>query len=148
MNYAFFSSISFNLKSLILFYHSLFRIGCSKSQINLPSELGSRSMTSLNKESRYERRDPILKSVHFSTHIKAMTPQAKGRVERLFQKLQDRWIVELRLRGIDSLETADQVLPELVKAHNEQFAVLPRDSESAFVPPGTRAVFGAYSLLS
>ena len=68
------------------------------------------------------------------THLKAMTPQAKGRVERLFQTLQDRWIVELRLRGIDSLEAANQVLPELVKAHNEQFAVAPRETVSAFVP--------------
>lgn len=68
------------------------------------------------------------------THIKALTPQAKGRIERLFQTLQDRWIVELRLRGIDTIEAANKVLPDLVKAHNEQFAVEPRDTESAFVP--------------
>jgi hypothetical protein len=68
------------------------------------------------------------------THIKALTPQAKGRIERLFQTLQDRWIVELRLRGIDTIEEANTVLPELIKAHNEQFAVEPRDPESAFVP--------------
>nr|WP_257788070.1 ISNCY family transposase [Novibacillus thermophilus] len=51
------------------------------------------------------------------THIKAFTPQAKGRVERLFQTLQDRWIPELRLRGIDTIETANKVLPELTQAH-------------------------------
>ena len=70
------------------------------------------------------------------THIKAFTPQAKGRVERLFQTLQDRWIPELRLRGIDTIEAANKVLPELIQAHNEKFAVEPRDSESAFVPLG------------
>jgi hypothetical protein len=68
------------------------------------------------------------------THIKAMTPQAKGRIERLFQTLQDRWVVELRLRGIQTLEEANQVLPELVKEHNEKFAVAPLEPESAFVP--------------
>lgn len=68
------------------------------------------------------------------THIKAMTPQAKGRIERLFQTLQDRWMVELRIRGINTIEEANRVLPELVNEHNEQFAVEPRDAESAFVP--------------
>ena len=68
------------------------------------------------------------------THIKAMTPQAKGRIERLFQTLQDRWVVELRLRGIQTLEEANQVLPELIKEHNEKFAVAPLEPESAFVP--------------
>lgn len=68
------------------------------------------------------------------THIKAMTPQAKGRIERLFQTLQDRWVVELSLRGIQTLEEANQVLPELIKEHNEKFAVAPLEPESAFVP--------------
>ncbi|WP_276643701.1 ISNCY family transposase [Caldibacillus debilis] len=68
------------------------------------------------------------------THIKAMTPQAKGRIERLFQTLQDRWIVELRLRGIQTQEKANQVLPELIKEHNEKFAVAPLEPENAFVP--------------
>ena len=68
------------------------------------------------------------------THIKATTPQAKGRIERLFQTLQDRWVVEFRLRGIDTIQEANQVLPELIQAHNAQFAVEPKDPESAFVP--------------
>ncbi|HET7588932.1 MAG TPA: ISNCY family transposase, partial [Solirubrobacterales bacterium] len=68
------------------------------------------------------------------THIKAMTPQAKGRIERLFQTLQDRWMVELRIRDIHTIEEANKVLPELVNEHNEQFAVEPRDAERAFVP--------------
>lgn len=70
------------------------------------------------------------------THIKALSPQAKGRIERLFGTLQDRWMVELRLRNINSIEEANQVLPELVRRHNQVFAVQPADPESAFVPLG------------
>lgn len=68
------------------------------------------------------------------THIKAMTPQAKGRVERLFQTLQDRWVIELRLRGIHTIDEANKVLPELLDEHNQQFAVEPREAERAYVP--------------
>lgn len=68
------------------------------------------------------------------THIKAMTPQAKGRIERLFQTLQDHWVVELRIRGVRSIEEANKIIPELVDEHNRQFAVEPQEAESAFVP--------------
>ena len=44
------------------------------------------------------------------------------------------YAVELRLRGIQTLEEANQVLPELIKEHNEKFAVAPLEPESAFVP--------------
>lgn len=68
------------------------------------------------------------------THIKALSPQAKGRIERLFETLQDRWVVELRLRHVNTIEEANQVLPDLIEKHNQQFAVKPEDPESAFVP--------------
>ena len=74
------------------------------------------------------------------THIKAFTPQAKGRVERLFQTLQDPLCIpELRLRGIDTIEAANKVLPELIQAHNEKFAVEPRDSEKCVSSPWVKA---------
>jgi transposase len=68
------------------------------------------------------------------THIKATTPQTKGRIERLFQTLQDRWVVELRIRGVNTLEGANKILPELIEDHNQKFAVEPQEPESAFVP--------------
>lgn len=67
-------------------------------------------------------------------HIQAYTPQAKGRVERLFETLQDRWVIELRLRGVRTIEEANAVLPELVEEYNARFAVEPADPHSAFVP--------------
>lgn len=59
--------------------------------------------------------------------IHAHSPQAKGRVERLFQTLQDRLIKELRLNRISDLETANQFLTEkFIPAFNAKFAVEPR----------------------
>ena len=69
-----------------------------------------------------------------TAHIKALTPQAKGRIERLFQTLQDRWIVDLRIRGVCTIEEANKVLPELIQTYNDTFAIAPRDPQSAFVP--------------
>ena len=65
-------------------------------------------------------------------HIKATTPQAKGRVERLWGTLQDRLVIELRLLGITTLEGANEVLPQLIQKHNTQFAVTPRSNETAY----------------
>src|SRR6185295_19251950 len=59
------------------------------------------------------------------------SPQAKGRVERANQTLQDRLTKELRLRGISSLESANAYLPEFIAAYNARFAVAPRTAESA-----------------
>lgn len=66
------------------------------------------------------------------THIKAQTPQAKGRIERLWGTFQDRLIIELRLLGVTSLEEANRALPQLIKKHNQRFSVKPRDISSAY----------------
>ena len=54
--------------------------------------------------------------------IHANTPQAKGRVERANQTLQDRLVKELRLGGIDSIDQANAFLPEYMADHNRRFA--------------------------
>lgn len=59
--------------------------------------------------------------------IPAHSPQAKGRVERLFNTLQDRLIKELRLRGISDIETANQFLEkEFIPWFNEKYSVQPK----------------------
>jgi transposase len=59
--------------------------------------------------------------------INALTPQAKGRVERANQTLQDRLIKEMRLRNIDSIEAAHAFVPSFMLAWNDRFAVAPSD---------------------
>ncbi|HSB52301.1 MAG TPA: ISNCY family transposase [Dissulfurispiraceae bacterium] len=54
--------------------------------------------------------------------IHAHSPQAKGRVERLFKTLQDRLIREMRLRGIGSIEEANRFLAEYLPIYNRRFA--------------------------
>ncbi len=54
-------------------------------------------------------------------------PQAKGRVERMFQTLQSRLVMELRLAGISTIDQANEFLNSYIKKFNEKFA-LPIDN--------------------
>jgi len=63
--------------------------------------------------------------------ICANSPQAKGRVERVIQTLQDRLPKELRLRGISNMAEGNAYLPEFMQDFNQRFAVEPRSSVNA-----------------
>ena len=63
--------------------------------------------------------------------IHANTPQAKGRVERANQTLQDRLVKELRLAGIDGMEAGNDFLPAFMADYNRRFAVAPKSEEDA-----------------
>jgi len=60
--------------------------------------------------------------------ICANSPQAKGRVERANQTLQDRLVKEMRLLGISDYEQANAFLPQFIRAYNRKFAVSPASS--------------------
>lgn len=66
--------------------------------------------------------------------ILAMTPQAKGRVERAFQTLQDRLVKALRLEGVASLEAANAFLPAFMARYNTRFARPALEPEDAHRP--------------
>lgn len=66
--------------------------------------------------------------------ICASTPQAKGRVERANQTLQDRLVKELRLRGISDMVAGNPYLPEFRDDFNRRFAVEPRSTHDAHRP--------------
>ena len=53
----------------------------------------------------------------------AHSPQAKGRIERLFGTFQDRLVKEMRLRGISTIEEANRFLQEYLPLYNRKFAV-------------------------
>ena len=55
--------------------------------------------------------------------IHADSPQAKGRVERLFGVLQDRLVKEMRLRGVRTKDEANGFLKEYLPRHNRKFRV-------------------------
>ncbi len=54
--------------------------------------------------------------------ILAHSPQAKGRIERLWNTFQDRLVSELRLRKVKTVEQATVVLNRYLPAHNRKFA--------------------------
>lgn len=98
--------------------HSIFQInkGDHKHVSDEPTQFG-RALDALGIES-----------------IQANSPQAKGRVERANQTLQDRLVKEMRLQGISGQETANAWLPQFIRAFNGRFAVAPAVPADAHVP--------------
>ena len=66
--------------------------------------------------------------------IAALSPQAKGRIERLWGTLQDRLTKELRLAAASTLAQANAFLPGFIERYNARFAKEPQDPHSAWVP--------------
>jgi len=66
--------------------------------------------------------------------ICANSPQAKGRVERANQTLQDRLVKELRLAGINCIEKANEFLETFWDDYNAKFSVPPEDPNDAHKP--------------
>jgi Integrase core domain. len=66
--------------------------------------------------------------------IAARSPQAKGRIERLWGTLQDRLVKELRQADAHDLETANQVLAAYLPKLNARFQVKAAEPTSAYVP--------------
>jgi transposase len=65
--------------------------------------------------------------------IKAMTPQAKGRIERLWRTLQDRLVKEMRLAGVSTIEQANAFLPDFLQRYNARFGIPAREEQTAWV---------------
>ncbi len=91
--------------------------------------------------------------------IHAYSPQAKGRIERLFGTLQDRLVKEMRLAGVATLEEANRFLDGFWPGFNEQFAKEARESgnlhrplpktvnlREVFCLKGTRTINNGYLL--
>jgi hypothetical protein len=68
-------------------------------------------------------------------YVPAGSPQAKGRIERLWGTLQDRLVSELRLRGIRTREAANGFLPEFRADFNRRFAHAPAEASAAWRRP-------------
>lgn len=64
----------------------------------------------------------------------AHSPQAKGRIERLFRTFQDRLIKEMRLKGIRTIEEGNRFLAEYLSVYNKRFSVRPREKEDLHRP--------------
>lgn len=69
--------------------------------------------------------------------LAARSPQAKGRVERLWETLQSRLPIEFKLAGISSIDQANAFLLQYIERFNLRFAVEPAEAISAYriLPP-------------
>jgi hypothetical protein len=66
--------------------------------------------------------------------IPAHSPQAKGRVERLFHTLQDRLVKEMRIAGIATLAEANRFLPAWLGQYNRRFGIHPAQTTDLHRP--------------
>jgi transposase len=66
--------------------------------------------------------------------ITALSPQAKGRVERLWGTFQDRLVSEMRLAGICTLDDANQFVTNYLPVFNARFARPAAETENAYRP--------------
>ena len=107
------------------FYHDRHTILASPKEQTIDDELARRQPMS--------QFEAILSELGAES-IKATTPQAKGRIERLWKTLQDRLIKEMRLDGIRTLEEANAFLPRFIERHNGRFSVDARVDDPAWVP--------------
>jgi len=71
--------------------------------------------------------------------IAAHSPQAKGRVERLWGTLQDRLVSELRLAEVTTIEQANAFLPAFLARFNRRFAVAAEEPHVAYGPRLSKA---------
>jgi len=69
------------------------------------------------------------------TSITSRSPQARGRIERLWGTFQDRLVSELRLAGASTLEEANKVLWDFLPRYNQRFAVPAAQPGSAYRQP-------------
>lgn len=63
----------------------------------------------------------------------ASSPQAKGRIERLWETLQSRLVTEFRINNITSIENANIFLKEYIKKYNSQFSISATNTKSVYL---------------
>jgi len=112
--------------------HSLY---CDGHSIFFPSKQDSLSIDDelAGKQAPLTQFGEILGQLGIN-HIRARSPQAKGRIERLWGTLQHRLMIELRLAAVSTIDQANAFLPSFIDRFNQRFAVTAAQPELAFRP--------------
>lgn len=66
--------------------------------------------------------------------IAASTSQAKGRIERLWETLQDRLVTEFKINNINTIDNANMFLLKYISKYNKKFSIEAENKESKFIP--------------
>ena len=102
--------------------HGVFRVNTTKNQSAATED--SNGLTQFGR---------AMSELHIEA-IFANSPQAKGRVERVNQTLQDRLVKKLRLRNISTIQEANQYIPKFMREFNAQFSVQPKSTVNMHRP--------------
>ena len=102
--------------------HSIFEVNKGKEPTLEEQLAGKRPQTQLSR---------ILDELGINS-IAANSPEAKGRVERLWRTFQDRLVSELRLAGASTEKEANEVLREFLPDYNHRFIVQAKEPGSAY----------------
>ena len=106
------------------FYHDLHTILRSPKEATIEDELADRKpMSQLQR---------VMHELGVAS-IGARSPEAKGRIERLWKTLQDRLVHEMTLAGVSSIEEANAFLSGFIVRFNRRFGREAADPESAWV---------------
>ena len=115
-------AVQFGLPALL--YHDKHTILRSPKEASIEDELAGRKPMSQFQE---------VLSLLGVEGVAAHSPQAKGRIERLWETLQERLVKELRLANATTREEANAFLPGFIRDYNDEFAIPPADPEPAWV---------------
>lgn len=113
---------------------------CLKVMRSITAKYGIPEAYYLDQAAHFGKRDADQETTQIGRALKelgvdlilASTPQAKGRIERLWGTLQDRLVAELRLNGINRIPRANEFIETFLPRYNAQFSIAPRDSHTAF----------------
>jgi transposase InsO family protein len=117
-------------------YHDRHTIFTSplKNKLTVDEELAGKTVARTQFEQVLEDFDILSSCAH--------SPQAKGRVERMWQTLQERLVVWLRIKNIRTCAEANRRVPEFLQLFCRQFAVEAENQTSAFrnTPPAQQVL--------
>ena len=99
---------------------------CGDGKLSVEEELAGKEKTL----SQFER---ALEELGVEV-IHAQSPQAKGRIERLFKTFQDRLVKEMRLAGVKTQEEANRFLETYLPKYNRRFSVKAREEANLHRP--------------
>ena len=63
----------------------------------------------------------------------ASSPQAKGRIERLWETLQSRLVTEFRINNIKNINDANKFLIDYIQKYNSKFAIQPTNKNNVYL---------------
>lgn len=128
----------FDVQETLFGYYQITKQFLEKYGIPVQILTDNRTVFNYNKNGKSSEERNTFTQYGFMCHRLGITlttssiPQVKGRVERLFQTLQSRLVVELSLNNITTIHEANLYLPQFIELFNNEFSLPYNDTTNAF----------------